>query len=371
MRVWVLALALAVGGCGGKSVTSSAGDGVGRNVDPGEGGSGGGGAGGGGPVSRDAGGSWGGETPGNDGGVVHPTPNPQPTVDGAACLGPLASTRESYVPPNSCAAPESNILGPVATIGELHALLLGEWLLCGATSVFGSKDEIGIELIADGQWFKLYPDGNGGVQRGQGPDRQGTFEALDNGDAVQLNLTLASGVGAITTPQFSINPRKVRLNNNGVFKADYVSNDAEGRCAPGTSGPTPGKYTPPASCALEPTLGPQPPGVDGVRAALSGRWALCNSPSTFGTRDEAGLELTTDGEFFKLYMDQNGVWVRGQGFEKQGTYSLLGSSGHVQLNLEIAGSGTVITIPQFGSSPRALRLNNNGAFEGRYVAIEP
>ena len=362
-RLVVLVLALAAGACGGKSVAG----GSGQTDRPSVGGAGGaqgssGAAGRGGDQAGGAGGTA---------GSPQPQPRPQPTGNGSGCLEPLGQTRSSYVAPQSCTAPEAIVLGHAASIGELNALFLGQWLLCSPTSVFGTEDEIGLDVIADGQWFKLYPDGNGGVTRGQGPDRQGRFEALDNGEMVQVNLTLASGLTAITTPQFSSSPRKVRLNNNGVYKADYVFNDPEGRCAPGSSAPPPGKYTPPASCSQQPAPEPQPRDVDAVRAAISGRWALCNSPSTFGTSDEAGLEITTAGEFFKLYPNQAGELVRGQGFDKQGTYSLLDLGDHVQLNLEIAGSGTVITSPQIGSQPRALRLNNNGVFEGRYVGIEP
>jgi hypothetical protein len=365
VRVSTLVLALVSGACGGKSVGSAAG-GIGRTDGPNFGGSGGSGQ-----VSPDAGGSGWGQAHPDGGGAINPRPRPPPGGDGSLCTEPLGSTRESYVAPSSCEAAEAIILGAAASVEELHALFFGQWLLCDATSVFGSRDEIGFELVANGQWFKLYPDGSGGVERGQGADREGTFELIDVGESVQVNLMLANGLTVIVHPQFSGRPRKVRLNNNGVYEADYVSNDSEGRCVPGTSAPPLGKYTPPATCAQNPTPEPQPPGVDGMRAAISGKWALCNTPSTFGTSDEGGLEITSAGEWFKLYPNPAGELVRGQGFEKQGTYSLIDLGGFVQLNLEIAGSGTVITSPQIGSTPRALRLNNNGVFEGRYVGIGP
>jgi hypothetical protein len=45
------------------------------------------------------------------------------------------------------------------------------------------------------------------------------------------------------------------------------------------------------------------------------------------------------------------------------------AGGYIALNFEIAGSGTVITSPQLGSSPRALRLENHRKLVGNYVAI--
>ena len=43
--------------------------------------------------------------------------------------------------------------------------------------------------------------------------------------------------------------------------------------------------------------------------------------------------------------------------------------GHWQLNLDIDGSGTVITEPMFGVAPTTMRLNNEGVYVADYVPV--
>jgi hypothetical protein len=108
--------------------------------------------------------------------------------------------------------------------------------------------------------------------------------------------------------------------------------------------------------------------------AISGRWSLCSKQSTFCTSDEQGLEIAPDHRWYKLYAE-NGQLVRGQGFDHQGTWDVIDTSsfngpGVYQLNLNIDGSGTVITIPVIAVGPHKMRLNNNGVCQGDY-AIDP
>ena len=111
-----------------------------------------------------------------------------------------------------------------------------------------------------------------------------------------------------------------------------------------------------------------------VEQAITGRWSLCSKQSTFCTSDEQGLEIAPDHHWYKLYADK-GQLVRGQGFDHRGTWEVLDTSafngpGVYQLNLNIDGSGTVITIPAIAVGPRKMRLNNNGVCQGDY-AIDP
>jgi len=53
--------------------------------------------------------------------------------------------------------------------------------------------EIGLELTQDGQWYKLYPDGAGGLERGHGLDHEGTYELLYEGDHIQMNMAISGG----------------------------------------------------------------------------------------------------------------------------------------------------------------------------------
>jgi hypothetical protein len=57
------------------------------------------------------------------------------------------------------------------------------------------------------------------VTRGQGWDDRGTFEAIDIGESVQLNLVYPSGATVIAMPSFASSPRKLRLSSTSPARA--------------------------------------------------------------------------------------------------------------------------------------------------------
>ena len=124
-----------------------------------------------------------------------------------------------------------------------------------------------------------------------------------------------------------------------------------------------------AECSLNP-IGPVTPTTTAeFTAAISGRWLLCSThESVFGVDGgDIGLEITPDHHWYKLFAAQGGGTIRGAGFDEEGTWSSLDTG---QLNLDVFGSGTVITSPVLAMTPRAMRLDNNGVFRGTYV-IDP
>jgi hypothetical protein len=121
-----------------------------------------------------------------------------------------------------CALHETPVPPPNGEAALVQAMA-GDWALCNTTSVFGTH-EAGFSFVADGTWYKLYAQ-NGTLVRGQGFDEQGTWDTsqgCDGGCEPQLNLNIAGGGGIILFPAFATNPRKMRLDNEGVFVADYV-----------------------------------------------------------------------------------------------------------------------------------------------------
>jgi hypothetical protein len=156
------------------------------------------------------------------------------TMVGPTTVGTTTVGDEGQVPPplltgsdggtcsvaEVCALHEHPVPAPV-TQQDLIQMLVGDWALCGATSVFGTQ-EAGFSFLADGTWYKLYASG-GQFIRGQGFGEQGTWD-LFGGDASepQVNLNIAGGGGIDVFPAFATSPRKMRLNNNGVWVADYV-----------------------------------------------------------------------------------------------------------------------------------------------------
>lgn len=127
-----------------------------------------------------------------------------------------------------------------------------------------------------------------------------------------------------------------------------------------------------ALCAQSGVVIAQPAPQQALTSALAGNWALCEQTSVFGTQ-EAGLSITADGNWYKLSVS-GGVPTPETGFDNQGTWTLYdvngdsGSGQAFQLNLDIAGSGTVITFPAFTTGPHKMRLNNEGVFVADYVA---
>jgi hypothetical protein len=109
-----------------------------------------------------------------------------------------------------------------------------------------------------------------------------------------------------------------------------------------------------------------PPTLDNWTEAISGRWLLCGThESVFGVDGgDVGLEITRDNHWYKLFPAQGGATIRGAGFDEEGTWSVIDLR---QLNLDVFGGGTVITLPVLATNPRAMRLNNNGVFQATYV----
>jgi hypothetical protein len=124
-------------------------------------------------------------------------------------------------------------------------------------------------------------------------------------------------------------------------------------------------------CSQNPTGPVAVSSMSDLVAAMSGRWLLCGTESVFAANGgDVGLEITADNHWYRLYPAPGGATVRGAGFDQEGTWSAIDLGGAFQVNFDIFGSGTVITVPVFASTPRAMRLNNEGVFVGNYV-IDP
>jgi len=77
------------------------------------------------------------------------------------------------------------------------------------------------------RWTKLTRGDDGQLRAAGGWDQEGSWEVIDtslfNGPgAYQVNLNIDGSGTVITHPIFAEQPAVVRLNNNGVFVADYV-----------------------------------------------------------------------------------------------------------------------------------------------------
>ncbi len=118
--------------------------------------------------------------------------------------------------------------GPVelTSVAEVEQLLVGTWVRCGETSVLGPvlPGEVGLDILADGRFFRLYDDSQGGLTRGDGPGQEGRWEVIDNTvmngpGSYQVNLTV-EGVGTFHAPAVVLE-RPVHLRLGEFPPADY------------------------------------------------------------------------------------------------------------------------------------------------------
>jgi hypothetical protein len=311
-----------------------------------------------------------------------------------------------------------NPTGPVIphTTEEFAAAVAGRWLVCSDhESVFGRDlGDVGIEITPDNHWYKLYPAQGGGVLRGAGFDEEGTWQSIGvspTNDHPQLNLNIFGGLMIFSLPALASTPRAIRLDNE-VFKATYVTDDGiptgDARCIGPTSstGPTGPTGSEPSTsttgtggnggaaggqasgdhdagifacglrlsseCSENPTGPVIPHTTEEFAAAVTGRWLLCSDHESVFGRDlgDVGIEITPDNHWYKLYPAQGSGVLRGAGFDEEGTWQSTGVSAtndHPQLNLNIFGGGMIFTLPDLASTPRAIRLNNEGVLEATYV----
>lgn len=263
----------------------------------------------------------------------------------------------------------------VLTESSFKAKIVGQWMLCGTTSVFGTS-EAGLEITADGNWYKLVTSA-GQIVRATDAADAGSYEVIDtssmNGPGwFQLNLTSSLGT-VIVSPKFTNQPVKMALNNMGVYEATYVlPNQA---FAP-VDDETFAADFPPSACWPNATPG-YTESLSELQSWITGRWLSCGI-SVFGEageRGDVGIDITPDGTFQRLYLlpGTNAIVVVGHGFGREGTWSVLDTSemngpGSFQLDFYIGGVGTVSTFPQASPSPRALSLQNTMTAEsGHYV----
>ena len=281
-----------------------------------------------------------------------------------ACDLALPDESVDYEGPKSCGLGESDVVGMAFDAAELDQLLIGQWLLCGSPSSFGTSDEVGLEITELGTWYKLYLDGSGGLVRGSAPNQHGVVHELDNGGYMQVDFEMAASGAYQTLPQFSRVPLKMRLDEFGSAP-DYVKNDARGRCPDAAPIPALDPYTPPIDCALEPIPSVMPRNLAQAQAALRGRWLSCDG-SAFGSGGDVGFELAADDSLHLIYPDAQGSLYAGTGFGREGTHQILAPGDSVQLDATLYGKGTRIFSPIFKDEPRGLLL---GDFEGqhRYV----
>jgi hypothetical protein len=193
----------------------------------------------------------------------------------------------------------------------------GRWILCGQESAFDvDGGDVGLEITTDHLWYKLYEAPGGATVRGSAANERGSWSTV--GDAGQVNFDLSSGGTVITAPVFASSPKAMHLDNNGVYRGNYVIDPSfptgSVRCAPQPDPTRSGSCTPPPA-----SLEQETPCLS--TAEFIGQWSRCGG-SMPGAPPHDGIEFAADGSFYFLHRDAMGALVRGTSNTDTGTVQI-------------------------------------------------
>jgi hypothetical protein len=141
----------------------------------------------------------------------------QGTCLGAGGSGGDASVDAAGTPPwrpSACDQPETGQI-PNTDQATVANLVVGKWFDCGPLSMFQTSDDIGVEIVNDGTWYKLYWSGTD-VVRGVGFGKLGTWTANSGGICCTVTLNVqGAGGGVAFFPAFATSPKKMQVETSG------------------------------------------------------------------------------------------------------------------------------------------------------------
>lgn len=224
-----------------------------------------------------------------------------------------------------------------ASIEEAESLLIGTWIQCAGPPLPGALvDDVGIEITADGFFFRLFATDAGELARATGLEQEGEWDILDHPGAVNFWPTGSYGLADTALTFFPTAP-EMRLDAEGSEPALYRRLD----------GVTPISGLPPAAPGDCPAVGDptEPTSVGEFEDLIAGVWIRCSTngrfvfdgpfgvegvpwaiiPWVIDDADDAGIEITRDGRFFRLYRGPDGTLIRAGGLDQEGTWRAVDS----------------------------------------------
>jgi hypothetical protein len=271
---------------------------------------------------------------------------------------PGATHTDALGNPAACSEPLGDAYQPTTT-QDFTSHIVGVWVACSQPSIFDTHDA-GLEIDANGEFEKLIRDSSGQLAATSGYQNSGTWTATDssamNGrPTFQIDFALAGNGGFSTVPQFA--GTTMRLDNNGSHSTRYARTTAAA-APPASTGPGETACSTAGKKVYSPTT------IEDFTNRFLGTWLACNKPSIFNT-DDAGLQINSDHHWTKLVRGVGNKLVAASGPRSGGTWEIIDGPTQFQLNLTVAGAGTVITVPVFVGT--AMLMNNEGMLATTYV----
>ena len=269
----------------------------------------------------------------------------------------------------ACSAVEPTDAPGLKSAADVIPHLDGVWRRCSGSEPWQPAPHDGVEIDASGRVFLLHADASGALQRSTGFDNEYFIAPVQNGDDwTAYELRGDSGVY----------PKAVAFSSSGsTFR--WVHGTAPGDdIYVRTSEPVGGALTGhrgarlgAAGCTLPEA------GVHGafhtqaeLTAAIAGKWTVCGDSFFPGTN---GFELTSDGQFFALVIDANGVATRSTAPDQFGTisyYTRPGWDGETEWYFELQSTaGLYLTPAAVAEAPVKLQLSNMGIGPYTYSAL--
>ena len=267
-------------------------------------------------------------------------------------------------------------------IDDFKSALVGDWGLCGAPSVFGTRDA-GLRISADGHWHKLVAGGAQTATVATGWGNEGAWDIMEISGAhepvaYQLNLRIDGSGIVITAPQMAISPGMMRLNNEGVYIGNYIRLGS-----PSGSGGTPPSSTPSEgsiSLAALSQCTTTPQGIrtftnsGDIQSAIVGAWGRCDAPSA--SNSAMGILITGDGRWHTLVVGAGQTATVATGWGNEGSWEIIDpgisdSSGVFLFNLVFDGSGTILALPRLTTTPAMMLISGQFMFAGNFIRLTP
>jgi len=265
----------------------------------------------------------------------------------------------------------------LSSAAEAEARMVGTWIRCRqATRKFVALegDDIGFEFTADGRFYRIYPDDNGGLIRAEGLAQEGNWQISDPYPAefeerasLQLHPLGSGYFSDVIT--FHDDPDAIGIPHAKFHYFLWTGDD-----------PTPGV---PAGI----TEGPCGHPVDfvavessaEVEALLTGSWTVCEPNDRAGLLGAGvvGIEFAADGQFWRLVRGADGTIERDESRPDTGwevlpfDEDMLSWGNAPQLGIVFAGS-TMYVPPTFFAEPMFLSLGDfgGGLLKGMPLASE-